>query len=113
MSNDHDYSKLPKWAQQEIESLQRSEAELLAEYRIALGTVDSNTKLVDYVRGDTNIPDRSTVKFVMPDGGEIEVHRCKDDENAIEVRGVPRKRNGSLVVRPRVTNVVVIGTEAY
>lgn len=61
-------ARLPSWARQEIERLERTVADL--ENRIAVGPEDSDTFVVGYSRPDTPLGERTTIRFNLDvDGG--------------------------------------------
>lgn len=100
-------TKLPKWAQEAITSLQRQRDNAQAELKRLL---DSQTKSFIYVHSRTlNLDDRSyiqddSVNFVI-EGGEIEVF-LDDGELKLMARGL----NTQIAVIPSVTNVIRVRT---
>ena len=101
-----DTSKLPKWAQLEIERLQRN-AEHYQRERRAIDAGESNVLVVDYANGNINLPPNSTIRFVMGPGENeyIEAGVNHYHKNAIYINS----GTGSLYVRPVASNALTVG----
>jgi hypothetical protein len=99
---DDRYSTLPKWAQKELQRLQRDIKS--AEDSIALlqGSVASRV----YVRGwngpDRPIGDTETVSFQLFKGCELDIRLCDDENGSVRVMS----REGVLVISPVSSNVI-------
>ena len=104
--------RLPKWAQEELESLERRLAERTRERdrlreRTPPSPIQVNPSGLDGVP-DFYLDEKDRVRFALPG--------TKDWRDYIEVRlergQLVLHGGGSLVVRPHVTNLVYVGLDA-
>lgn len=99
----NDKSKLPKWAQQEMERLENSAEYHKARLRESLGDNDqvSDTQIyMGYQEDLVGLPSGTPIRFKLS-YGKVEV---RVNEGRLEVTGV----NGALSIFPHVTNVVQV-----
>lgn len=97
--------RLPKWTKQGIDNLRRQVRELNA--KIAeLNSVhpDSNTLLQDYTKGDTGLPDSSTIVFKFGDGSLYATVKPKDD--MLQLMAVTHTSRFNMSISPQSSNVV-------
>lgn len=112
--NDPRLAKLPKWAQQEFETLLQKVADAgshIANLSLQ-GPEDTDTYVRDHVRDDIMLPPGSEVRFVLDADNHIEVRRMQYPGKApfVSVRS-----SGSatqlLTVRPEQSNSIRISME--
>lgn len=104
-----DRTKLPRWAQSQLERLERDLASARAELR-ARATGETNTRVGDYTGEDWHLAEGARVIFTLPylarDGRPAEVEaRVEGDAVLVHTSG------GGLIVAPRVSNSVAIGVQ--
>jgi hypothetical protein len=93
----NNYTKLPQWAQQEISLLKSNLAYLQGKYDQVVGNVASAVTVVGYTEPDRGLPERSCVRFELPNG-YVEC-QLNADKDAVVVHS-----NNFLEVLPRASN---------
>ena len=100
-----DVTKLPKWAQQEIERLERDVEHFQA--TLSVGPDDSNTFADPYSSAPRPLGHGTTIEFVMTDGTRIRVRAERNSVSGaydrIDVNG-----GDTIAVLPRAANSVEI-----
>lgn len=103
----HDYTKLPRWVQDEITELQRQVARLIGERdtraKLLADPASARVRLVGYGEPDRGLPDQSTVSFDLGANGRVEAHVVEEPTGA-QVLVV--HANNLLDVRPRAGNSI-------
>lgn len=94
---ERDVSKLPKWAQQELEMLRKNLA--YWQKRALAGPDDSNTVLEPYAKGGRPLGTDVTVRFLLPNGW-ID---ARTEDGRVLVRS-----SHQLVTLPHVTNTIYL-----
>lgn len=97
--------RLPKWTKQGIDNLRRQVREL--NQKIAeLNSVhpDSNTLIQDYTKGDTGLPDSSTIVFKIGDGTICAT--VKHDGETLQLMAVTHTSRFNMSLSPQSSNVV-------
>lgn len=95
-----DVSKLPKWAQRHIATLEMRVEEADRRHREALALIEIQPKKY----GNTVVPSKKTLYFDADCDGISVTH----DKGVLEIRA---GWGGSLSVRPVVSNVIKVVTE--
>jgi hypothetical protein len=105
MRPEHDISGLPKWAQTEIQRLQRNESSYIA--RLSAGPEDSDTFADPYSDARRPLGKGTSIEFDL-DGTKVRVRldRTHDGTPYLDVNGVD-----GLAVYPRASNSVMIRVE--
>jgi hypothetical protein len=107
---DHDLTKLPKWAQTEIETLRMRVAERDA--RLAVGPEDSTVFMDPYADVPKPLGDDPTIEFAVGD-----LYGMRQYIHVSRVRGTEGLRiyaSEALAIRPSASNVVeVYNTRLY
>lgn len=101
----NDVTKLPKWAQREIERLGRD-----VEYWKAKATAgpDNSDTFIAQHPVDTPLGDSPRIRFVLPNGGRIEAHIVEDH---LQVRS--EGSSGALHVVPSAANSIRLRLGEY
>jgi hypothetical protein len=94
--NERDLTKLPKWAQLEIERLRRDNDDYAARFKLVGGETESNIEIGDMMDSFC-VGERSRVKFKLPNG-YIECH-FNHDRDAVDIYA-----HHSLIIEPRASN---------
>jgi hypothetical protein len=109
----NDITKLPQWAQREIERLRRDLAQMETDIAMIVGATPSAVE-VDPERNYRSkeqprlfLPATYSVRFNLV-GGEVDV-RLKD--GAVEIYGNSQGSLGDFVVVPQISNVIAVRFE--
>lgn len=100
-----DITKLPKWAQRRIQTLERDNADLVAQ--LTAGDADTDVHILDYVHGDRPLPRHTVIKFTLSNGGYVQC-RVNDKRDCVNVM-----TEEALHVQPEVTNVINVWTARW
>jgi hypothetical protein len=106
----NDVSRLPKWAQAEIQRLQRDVKSAEERLAAAFGNTETRIEIDPYrkYQGDGEgrrfVPNNTTIRFLLEEHGEIDV-RLRDNELILQASG----RVGCFCVKPQASNVVHAG----
>ncbi len=101
-SDSRRFSKLPKWAQIEIEHLRANAARASQELKEALGGPDdSNCRVRDYLEDDKNLPRHALIEFDI--GKSRITARVGRDDDVLYISG-----DRAISIEPRAANVVTI-----
>lgn len=101
-----DITKLPRWAQQKIETQQRD-----IEYwkNIANAGPDNSDTFIDrYISENKPLGERPTIVFLLADGNRIQV-RLDESRHFVYATSIDH----SVVVQPQSSNVVRVGVQDY
>ena len=111
---EHDRTKLPKWAQHEMKTLEMfaREADQRAEMfkKLSRGTIDSNTFIDHYDRPSHKLPPFSDVSFEV--GRGVVNVRIASDGESVRIHANSRFAE-IMVVYPKSSNYIELGWVDY
>jgi len=99
--SDERFSRLPKWAQEEMTNIYRKLNEAADEIALLRGDVKTNAYIWHMEGKSQPIDDHATVVFILADGSRVDVGMPFD-------RSYLRVQAGRMVVRPQASNVIQI-----
>ena len=110
METDTRMARLPKWAQDEIQRLENSNAYLRK--KLEAGPEDSNTFVQSHTHPSTPLGESPTIRFVLSDEDEwidIEVTPTESSLSELTVRCNSNSgRTGRIAVLPVVSKVIIV-----